>query len=425
MSEKSNVLSKPGNFFKSIGPSILFVALSLNGGEMLLWPNLVSNYSLSLLWFVPLILTLQWATNVEISRLTAFNGKFVLRELASNWILKLFLLALLIVTLAWPAWMSVASGTLSYLVGIPQYWTPIVAIIGMIALLPAWNNKEYYKTLETAARYGLLVVLISVVSVVGYFVIKGGFILRFGTDLIVRSKDWPLLYAAVAYGGIAGILNFTQADWIKSKGYGASKKTADFKNKENQTSFKSWMRFIATENGVLFGIGNLIGIFLIAVVAVNVLPQTSVTGFSLILEQLKALATITPVLSWMWGVGIICLFVMAQLTIMDAAGRLYVDITHSNESLKPRVSQGFVVLGILIFGLSFVIPSFKQPGFLLQLSAGMASFSFSFLPLIVLRYNHTHLPEFAKAAKWQVGLTVACSVFYAVMTVLFLITQLS
>jgi Na+/pantothenate symporter len=66
MSEKSNVLTKPGSFFKSIGPSILFVALSLNGGEMLLWPNLVSNYSLSLLWFVPLILTLQWATNVEI-----------------------------------------------------------------------------------------------------------------------------------------------------------------------------------------------------------------------------------------------------------------------------------------------------------------------------------------------------------------------
>ena len=416
-------LKPPGSFWKSIGPSILFVALSLNGGEMLLWPNLVSNYSLTLLWFVPLILTFQWATNVEISRLTAYNGTFVLRELASNWILKLFLLGLLIVTLAWPAWMSVAASTVSYLTQIPPSWIPLIGMLGMLALLPAWNNKQYYKTLENAARYGLVVVVISVVSVIGYFLFQGNFVLRFGSQFWVESKDWPLLYAAVAYGGVAGILNFTQAGWIKSKDYAASNKKVDFADPVHQRNFVAWMRFIAIENGVLFWVGNMVGILLIALIAVNILPQTFVTGFALIREQLKALGLITLLLSWMWGIGIVCLFVMAQLTIMDAAGRLFVDVTHTKESLKPKVSQGFVLLGIGIFGLSFVISSFRQPEFLLQLSAGMASFSFSFLPLMVLWYNHNHLPKFARPHWWQVSLTVLCSVFYAGMTVIFLVTQ--
>ncbi len=32
-----------------IGPSVVFVALSMNGGEMLLWPNLVANYGMAIL----------------------------------------------------------------------------------------------------------------------------------------------------------------------------------------------------------------------------------------------------------------------------------------------------------------------------------------------------------------------------------------
>jgi hypothetical protein len=413
------MLKKPQFFLKTLGPSILFVALSLNGGEMLLWPNLVSNYSLTLLWFIPIILTFQWATDVEISRTTAFSGKFVLRELAKNFHLKYFFLLVLSLTLAWPAWISVAGSTLGYLVGIPKVYTPLASIAGLLALLPAFFNKAYYSLLERLAKIGLVLVLFSIVSICIYLVFAGRFSLRFDNQWWVTVKDFPLLYAAVAYGGVAGLLNFTQADWIKSKQYANSVQSLLISTKTDKNTFLQWMKFIAIEHGVLFWLGNLLGIMLIAIVSTNILPKTTITGFGLIEAQLDALNSIQPILKWLWGVGVISLFTMAQLTIMDAAGRLWVDISGAQENNKPKISRRFIFVGVMILLLSFIIPAFKQPEFLLQLSAGIASFSFSFLPIMVVLYNKKHLPSFVQAKPWQTVLVIGCSLFYTTMTLLF------
>lgn len=418
------LLKPPGSLLTMLGPSLLFVALSLNGGEMLLWPNLVTNYSLTLLWFIPIILTLQWAVNVEISRATAYDGRFVLRELARFAPLRYFLLTLIVITLAWPAWISITASVLTFQFGLASFWTPLIGIVGLLMLLPAWKNKKYYNTLENIARIGLIVVFACVTSILVFLALQGNFEARFDNQFFVRNEDFTLLYAAVAYGGVAGILNFTQASWIRSKGYAGSVRKTDYTNQKSQTNFKRWMRFIARENFVLFWLGNLVGIFAITLVTVNILSQTSVTGFQLIVQQLIALAAINPFMEFLWSLGVICLFVMAQLTIMDAAGRLWVGTAGLPEEKKAKVSQYFVGIGIFILLLSFFIPSFRQPSFLLELSASMASFSFSFLPLLVVWYNRKYLPTFAQASWWQQALLVGCGVFYVMMTIIYAVVLL-
>jgi Mn2+/Fe2+ NRAMP family transporter len=65
------------SLFAMLGPSVVFVALSLNGGEMLLWPSLVANFGLKLLWPILIILLLQFVVNIEIERYTLVTGKRV------------------------------------------------------------------------------------------------------------------------------------------------------------------------------------------------------------------------------------------------------------------------------------------------------------------------------------------------------------
>jgi hypothetical protein len=419
------VLQKPPSLGKMLGPSILFVALSLNGGEMLLWPNIIANYSLTLLWFVPIILTLQWATNIEISRLTAYNGKNILSEITNNILVRYFLLFVMVLTLAWPAWVSVAGGTIVYLLGINNYYAPVVSIILLLALYPAWKSKSYYKVLENIAKYGLLLVLIAVVTVLIYLSFTNRLSFRFENVWTVKQSDFALLYAAVAYGGVAGVLNFVQADWIKSKNYAGSSGHIDWGKKESRNNWKRWQSQMITEHSILFWIGNFAGILMIALVAAALLPKTTVTGFAIIIEQMNALKNISPILPWLWGVGVVGLFMMAQLTILDTAGRLWVNMNRSGENTKPKISRAFLFLGVVILLISFVVPAFRQPAQLLQISAGMASASFSFLPLMVMYYNNKLVPKFARANILQNGLLIATSLFYGIMTALFLISLFS
>lgn len=67
------------NLWQMLGPSIVFVALSLNGGEMLLWPDLVAQFGLKIIWPIPIILLLQMVVNLEIERYSAVTGKNTLQ----------------------------------------------------------------------------------------------------------------------------------------------------------------------------------------------------------------------------------------------------------------------------------------------------------------------------------------------------------
>ncbi|MBL8031406.1 MAG: Nramp family divalent metal transporter, partial [Candidatus Doudnabacteria bacterium] len=154
-----------------LGPSVVFVALSLNGGEMLLWPSLVANYGLGLLWPILIILILQFVVNIEIERYTLVTGKRVEEALVQNkiWIAAVFALTV-IAALMWPAWMSTAGNILAVVLGVPSGQERNTGLLLAILLLGlsvlVFRRPNIYKALERIARFGLAIALSIILLVV-------------------------------------------------------------------------------------------------------------------------------------------------------------------------------------------------------------------------------------------------------------------
>src|SRR3990167_8270158 len=75
---KRNVLpDAPSNLWKLLGPSFIFVGLALGSGELILWPNLVSNWGMGIIWGALLGITMQYFLNMEIECYVLKNGKTI------------------------------------------------------------------------------------------------------------------------------------------------------------------------------------------------------------------------------------------------------------------------------------------------------------------------------------------------------------
>src|SRR3989339_780091 len=70
-------LPEPITLKQSIGPSIILLGLSLGSGELLLWPYLVSQFGLGIIWGGLVGITFQYFLNTEIMRYTLAWGESV------------------------------------------------------------------------------------------------------------------------------------------------------------------------------------------------------------------------------------------------------------------------------------------------------------------------------------------------------------
>ena len=144
------------SLWQLLGPSVVFVAVSLNGGELLLWPSLAANFSLKILWAIPIILVLQFVINLEIERYSLVTGKSTEEHLVGSvkWLAALFAFSV-IISLVWPAWMSTA-GNLLAVVFLPETATEGLSrnvglvITAVLLLLTAvvFKARKTYKLIE-------------------------------------------------------------------------------------------------------------------------------------------------------------------------------------------------------------------------------------------------------------------------------------
>ncbi len=422
-----------------LGPSVVFVALSINGGEMLLWPSLVANFGLNILWPVPIILALQFLVNIEIERYTLVTGKHVAQSLTqgSRWLAAVFGLTALSAQI-WPAWMTTAGNLIAVLFGISaQHERTVGLIIACVLLLCSlflFSRKKIYQALEKIARVGLsaallIIVLVVVIKFDWHLFTKGlGGFFQFGyIPSTIPRFDFV---AALAYGGVAGILNLVQSEWIKDKGYGVNELTnisnVEITSPAAQHNFKQWFRAINKEHAILFLGANVVTIFLLAYLGSLLLPLGTAQGFGVLKAEIRALNQSIPFLGILFGASATMLFIMANLVILDATGRLlkyilepvaqintYVAKITSNSG---TISSIAAILGIGILCLSLFFPSFKQPFFLLVTSACLGAFTMWLYPPLLLQLNY-QLPAVAKPRIWRSIGVVLCSLVYGFATV--------
>ncbi|NJS41068.1 Nramp family divalent metal transporter [Candidatus Gracilibacteria bacterium] len=417
-------LQKPTkNVWQMLGPSLLLVALAISGGELLLWPDLVSRYGFAFLWTVPLILILQFAVNMEIERYTAVTGETTLGGLVglSKWFRLLFPISI-VVSLVWPAWASPAGNMLAHTFGVPGQG----ALFGMgimLMLILIWNSKNSYKILETVARYGLLVVLGIILWVIGtnwdpqiMSEAANGFT---SIGYFPPETDKFVLLSALAYGGVVGVLNLAQSDWTKAKGYAAAGREdpslVNWELEETQSSWKNWWSLMLKEHFVVYYIGNFVGIILLSILAFVTIRGLDVKNFAILTAQFDQLREQTPILGIAFGLGITLLFTMAQMTILDAQGRLLKTSLQSKIS-NEKISQFVGVIGLIILLMTYINPDFNQPAFLLRLSASLsAGVMVMYAPFLLVLNNK--LPEKTRPKLWNKLLVIGCAVFYGIIIV--------
>jgi hypothetical protein len=404
-----------------LGPSIIFIALSISGGELLLWPDLISRYGLTLLVFIPAVLLLQFSVNMEIERYTAATGKSTLPALiaAHPWITILFPAAI-IISLMWPAWISTAGNIFAISVGQDAYGAHIAAGL-LCLLLLLWQSKKSYMIIERVARIGLIAVL-GIVLYTLYTLFDGRVIhasLKNGS-WFPEGADALLFISALAYGGVAGVLNLVQSDWIKSKGYAVAGMDAPeniaWNSAQTTISWRSWWRLMTREHALLFLCGNILGITLLGALAALMLPGSGATGFGILAYQVQTLNTIAYPIGSAFGVGVCLIFIMAQMAILDACGRLLKHCMSTSHSIShERLSQCIGIIGIIIILITIAVPSFNQPSLLLQISAAISAGIMAVYPPLLLRINKTLPLPTRPRARHHAGIWL-CTIFYASMT---------
>lgn len=430
-----------------LGPSVVFVALSINGGEMLLWPSLTANFGLGILWPVPLILLLQYFVNIEIERYTLVTGKHIASALTQNkaWIAIVFGITALAAQV-WPAWMTTAGNIIAVLLKVPAAHERNVGLAIAIALLLLsiliFRRRKVYQALEKISRIGLSIalsiILITVVIKFDWPLFVEGLrgLVNFG--YLPQSLPRFDFVAALAYGGVAGILNLVQSEWIKDKGYGVNAElpisNSQFpKNTESQEyelesteakrNFQQWFRAINKEHALLFLGANVVTIFLLAYLGRLLLPLGTAQGFGVLRAEILTLNADFPLLGTLFGIGSMMLFIMANLVILDATGRLLARILspvaqrHNKPVLQntQAITTVTALAGVAILALSLFIPQFKQPFFLLVTSACLGAFTMWLYPPLLLKLNHT-LPATARPSTWRSLAVLVASLGYGFVT---------
>ena len=407
-----------------LGPSVLLVAMAINGGELLLWPNIVAQSGFEVIWTVPVILLLQYFVNLEIERYVTVTGESTLTGLLrlGRWLSPLFIVSI-IVSLAWPAWAAPAGQMLGYLLGLEDFGA-LFGILILAGLALIWQSPSSYKILEVVAKVGLVAVLGIVVSTLATQwdpalpAAVGNGLLNFGN--FPQDINRFAMLSALAFGGVVGVLNLAQSDWVQSKGYGAAgvekPERIDWSNPESVRNFRAWWRLLRQEHAIIYYLGNVVGIILLAALAYVTLAGETVSGFAILTRQVEVLG---GGVGRLFGTAVILIFVLAQMTILDAMGTLLKRCFESSSPLlrslpKARISQIMAGVGMVILALSYLIPSFAQPVFLLQLSASLSAGVMVLYPPLLLKLNRS-LPAPVRPGIVAQSMVVACVIFYAIV----------
>lgn len=421
-----------------LGPSVVFVAVSLNGGELLLWPSLAANFTLSILWAIPIILVLQFVVNLEIERYSLVTGRSTEEHLVGSvrWLAVLFAFSV-VVSLVWPAWMANAGNLVAELVlpsDVVESTARNVGLVVTTALLLlsiiVFRVRKSYSVIETISKYGLAVALVIILFTV---------VLNFDAGIFMEGlrglTQWGFLpdnlprfdfLAALAFGGVSGVLNLAQSEWVIDKKYGvagveASKRgSVEFASERSQRNFRSWFRMANKEHFILFFCANLFSIFLLSYLGRLLLPLGSAQGFGVLIGEIAVLNEQLPYLGVLFAVSGILIFIMANVAILDAIGRL----TH--RMLKPlgrehrllsagNISTAAIVIGVGILVLSLVFENLKQPFILLVISASLSAIVMWLYPPLLLKLN-LQLPRQVRPSKWRMALLLLCTAFYGTVS---------
>lgn len=400
-------LPSPPKFSKLLGPSFILLGLGLGSGELILWPYLVSNWGMSIIWAAVLGVTLQFFVNMEIERYALARGESVFVGFAKKLrILPYWFILSTFFAWIWPGIIATSARLFAGVFGISNVnllGIILLVLIGIILTL----GPVLYKTVE---RFALILISVGVpvILLLTLFIAKStdykdllsgltGFMQGLPTGLPIAT-----FLAAFAFAGAGGNLNLAQSFYIKEKGYGMGKfggkitsiltgKKQDLKiegqvfekNSDNLSKFKKWWILVNWEHFLVFWLGGVVSILMLSLLAYATTANLTTPGAGIefmIYESIQVAKYTAPFLGIFFLLIAAVMLFNTQLTVLDATSRIMAEnllISQENKwsgSHLPLIYYTFlwaqIIAGVIVF-----LFKFSQPLTLLIISAVLNAFS--------------------------------------------------
>jgi hypothetical protein len=443
---KPTELPEPITLRQSIGPSIILLGLSLGSGELIMWPYLISQYGLGIIWGGLVGITFQYFLNTEVMRYTLAWGEsvFVGWRRWGRWI-PLWFVVSTVIPWALPGFVTASASMLNHVFpALDIRYTSVFLILATGLIIS--SGKTLYKTMErvqfTLLALGLPAILLLTLYLArtpDWLGLFSGLVGRgFGYQWFPKGIALGAFLGAFAYSGAGGNLNLSQSSYIKEKGFGMGKYGTKITSLlaggvparldgrlftlsgSNLSRWQRWWRLTLAEHGLVFwGIG-LTTILLLSVLSAATTRlggHPSSEGLIFFFHEASVIGQTTyPFVGSLFVlVGALMLFT-TQLGILESASRIIAEnLLLLKYQVKDEVnaSQMFyrVLWGELLFSTIFLFFGLVEPRTILTLGALLNAAAMMVAFVLILLLNR-HLPRVLQPPFLRQLVLVIASTFF-------------
>lgn len=437
---------------KLIGPSFIILGVGLGSGELILWPYLVSNFGLGLIWAAIVGITFQFFINMEIERYALVTGESVFVGLTrkfGRWVPYWFMATTLLPWI-WPGIMASAATLVAAIFGITySKWVGIglLALLGMVYSLGSVVYKTQEKVQKAIILLGVPFILIMTLLLAGsadWQALAAGLIGQgHGYSWLPIGLPLATFLGALAYAGAGGNLNLAQSLYAKEKGYGMGKYSGHITNVLSQASeevtlegntfeptdqnlsrFRDWWERINIEHGIVFWLTGAFTMLLLSLLAYATVyghPDAG-TSINFVLLQGAAIGQrLLPIIGLFFLIAAAIMLFGTQFSVYGSNARMAAEnlILANSSKFKVQNSSKFfyfflwlqIILGIIIFAVGFT-----EPLALVITGAVLNAFSMFVYSGLVLWTNMTSLHKETRPSILRVIVVGVACLFYGSFT---------
>lgn len=452
----------PLTFKKILGPSFVILALGLGSGEVILWPYLVSNYGLGVVWGAILGITFQFFINMEIERYALVKGESVFVGIAKifRWSVYWFIISTFI-GFGLPGIVAASAKVLAAVLGIANFkWLAILMLIVIGVVLS--TGKFIYDLMEKLTRT-IIIVAVPFIFLLALFLSTKTDWSALASGLIGKGDGYWFLppglalatfFAAFAYSGAGGNLNLTQSIYIKEKGYGMGKYSQKiaglFRNKamdklqlggekfeineKNINNFKSWWKIINIEHLLVFWFIGSLSMLLLMLLSFSTTFGLggNAEGINFVINEGRIIGqNLYPVFGTLFLLAVSIMLFQTQLGIMDSTSRIIsenvaIAMLKKNPNGEINLSKIYFIFvwAQIAFGIILFLLNIYEPKTLIILGAIINAFAMFVHVGLVAWLNHKSLPKVFRPNLFRKIMITVIFAFFGFFSVLVLLDKI-
>lgn len=437
---------------KAIGPSIVLLGLGLGTGELILWPYLVSNFGLGIIWAAIVGILMQYFINIEIERYSLIKGESIFVgfnryfKAAPFW----FIFSTFIPWI-WPGIIASSGKIFGMTFGFSNYQLIAILLLILIGIIlsvgkSAYKNIERFQKVLIIAGVPIVFIIVGLIAKSSDWVALGKGILGAGHGYAFIPQGLPIFtfLGALAYSGAGGNLNLAQSLYIKEKGYGMCKGTKSIgsvllgksddidlegnefdKTPENYKKFNLWWRLINREHFLIFFLTGAITILILALLSfastayLNQKPE-GIAFMQLQIDQISL--SISPFFGKLFGFIASCMLFATSLTVLDSTSRIISENLVLINRKFSLVKLYYVTLWTqIIIQLIILSSKYSDPLTLVIVGAVLNAFAMFFHISATLALNLKSLDKKLRPNNWRLAMIIGSILVFGILSVLTII----